>query len=449
MLQPDSQGYISFSQSRTAFYPLFLRALTAAGFNLVEITYVQAALFHIALVVLLLALLRSGLPRFLVLIFAIAIGCNTGFSSYHWVILTESLFFSVSAVAIASLLDYFRTGRVGFLAAASLWVGVLYGIRPAAITLMPMLVIAAWLMWRRRNAPAVVMVLALAVPLAVGPVAESLAFRAEHGDHRATVVPYMMLGKAAMLIEPNVKYSGPHADELNRLGQQLDLIYAPVHQFISGIPSLIALPIISSTYEGVAQFSILNDELKAASARTGASTDALRDDLGLQTIRQNIGGYLRLSLLNYFGQWSVAALTFPPASRSLNSYVDRYPHVPLSEHLSDVTLRPPASRSSLVVYPFFLIAGVVSLLLSVALVLFLLAPRLRKGRHANALVVAAFFSGMCQLHTVVIAFINVPTPRFLMAVYPQILLMFMFIVMALFPRLASAEAADRLDVVDQ
>jgi hypothetical protein len=45
------------------------------------------------------------------------------------------------------------------------------------------------------------------------------------------------------------------------------------------------------------------------------------------------------------------------------------------------------------------------------------------------------------VYTITISFINVATPRFLMAVYPQLLLMFIFLFIVAFPRLSPAEHA--------
>jgi hypothetical protein len=441
LVQPDSAGYIAFDHSRTSFYPLFLRILLRSGLNLHQVTYVQLTIFYVCVLFLLLAMLRAGCKRFLVLILVIALATNIGFSSYYSTIMTESLFFSLSAIMVALLVDYLRTGRVVFIAAASLFVGLLYGIRPAAITLMPMLFVAAWLKWRARNCRAWLLAAALVGSLSVGPILESVVFSAEHRDDRASIVPNLLSGKAAMLMERNTEFSGPSAGTLNRLSAELYATYAPVHKFLSNIPSIVAWPVVSSTYEAVAQFSILDNALAKASRRTGLSQDWLREQLGLRAIKHNIGGYLRLSLLNYFGQWSVTALNFPPAARAFNEYVDRYPDVPFREKISLIILHPPASIKSYVIYPAFLGAGLVSLLLGIGVVVFLWKPELADRPRLHYLMLAGFFSAMCQVHTIVVSLVNVATPRFLMAVYPQLILVFIFLVVATFPRLTTSGRA--------
>ena len=261
-----------------------------------------------------------------------------------------------------------------------------------------------------------------------------MAFRAVHGNHRQTIVPYMMLGKAAMVIKPDTRFSGPYADTLKDLGARLNAIYTPVRAYLSGL-TIAALPAISSTYEGVAQFSILNNELAQAAKKTRLSTDQLRDALGEQAILGNIPGFLRLFAINYLGQWSVTALTFPPTARAVTAYFKNYPEVPLIKHLSLVTMQPSPSRLSYIVYPAFLVAGAISLILSAVLVIFLWRPSLSSvSLRLQYLMLASFFAATCQIHTIIIAFINVPTPRFLMSVYPQMLLMLIFLGMAIWPR---------------
>jgi hypothetical protein len=63
LVEPDSAGYIEFSNIRTAIYPAFLRIFGALGLGLEQITYVQLALFVLSLAALIAALLRAGMPR--------------------------------------------------------------------------------------------------------------------------------------------------------------------------------------------------------------------------------------------------------------------------------------------------------------------------------------------------------------------------------------------------
>ena len=411
--------------------------------NLHQIPYAQLFVYQVCLLFLLLAMLRAGCRRFVVVIFVIVSAANIGFSAYYATILTESLFFSVSAIAIAFLLDYLRTGRFGFIAGASLTVGLLYGVRPAAITLIPMLFVALRLKWDKRNCRAWILVAALIGSLAVGPILESVVFVAEHRDSRTSIVPNLLSGKAAMLVRRDSTFSGPHAHTLNGLAARLYDTYAPVHPFLSGIPSLIAWPVVSSTFEALAQFEVLDHALADASKRTGLSQEWLREQVGWRAIETNLGGYLRLPMLNCVRQWSVAALNVPPAAPALSDYVDRYPAVPIQSKLSATILHPAASLKGYIVYPAFIGAGVTTLLMAIGLLIFVWTPGLADRLRVHYLMLAGIFAATCQVHTIIVALVNVATPRLLMAIYPELVLVFIFLPVAAFPGVVGSSGWDK------
>jgi hypothetical protein len=438
LLEADSAGYLNFIPQRTAIYPIFLRGMTQLGLSLEQITYVQTFLFSLALMTLLAALLRAGVSRVLVLFFTIALAANGYFSSFHHTILSESIFFTVMAPTVAFWIDYLRTGRAVFLVMTGLGLGFLIGIRPVAIVLVPMLIVSVWLKWHKRDVAGPLLVATLVLPLTVGPIAEQLLYRAEHGDRRASVVPWSMLGKAAMLVRVGTVFTGPHHEALNKLGKQLTATYLPVHEFLAGLPSLAAYPVVTAGYEATAQFSVFGRDLEVVSAQSGVPGDVLAYELGKQSILADFPSYLRLSMVHYIGQWSIMAIKVPPIAEAVNTYVASYPKVPLDGVLGDVILRPTASARAYVVYPAFLAAGVVTIVAGLALVVFMVRPELGDEARGQYLMLAAFFAATCQSYTLLISFINVATPRYLMAVYPQLVLVAVFLISAFLYKSQSA-----------
>jgi hypothetical protein len=429
-LEADSAGYLNFIPQRTAIYPIFLRGMRQFGLSLEQIIYVQTFLFSLALMTLLAALLRAGVSRVLVLFFAIALAVNGYFSSFQLTIMSESIFFTVMVLTLAFWIDYLRTGRAVFLVMTGLGVGFLIGIRPAGIMLVTMLVVSVWLKWHKRDVSRSLLAAALVLPLTIGPVAERLLYRAEHGEHHTSVVAPIMLGKAAMLVREDTVFAGPHRDALDKLGKQLATTYVPVHEFLAGLPSLAAYPVMTGGFEGAAHFSVFGRDLELISSRSGVPGDVLAYELGKQSILANFPSYLRLSLLHYLGQWSIMVLKLPPVAQAVNSYVASYLKVPLDGVVGDVYLRPTASVRAYAVYPAFLSAGIVTLVVGLALIVFIVRPVLGDKGRAQYLMLAAFFAVTCQSYTFLISLINASTPRFLMAVYPQLVLVAVFLVSA-------------------
>ena len=277
-------------------------------------------------------------------------------------------------------------------------VGFSIGIRPPGIMLAPMVVISVWLMWHRRNVSVLVLIAAVIGPLMVGPVVERLLYRLEHGGRLELVLSFALMGKAAMLVREQTTFTGPHAQTLNRLGKELYATYVPVHEFLQNLPSTAALPALTGGYEGIAQFQILTQEIAGWSANTGLPGDVLRNELGYQSITDNIPEYLRLSLIYYIGQWSVTSLTFPPTARTVNNYVATFSPPPLEDRLGKIVfLHPPVSWRSIVVYPAFLIAGLVSLVLTFVLIAFLLHPSLGDRGTGQDIMIAAVFAATCHV----------------------------------------------------
>lgn len=214
------------------------------------------------------------------------------------------------------------------------------------------------------------------------------------------------------------------------LSQRFSRMHRPVEAFLSHVP-LPALPIFTAGY-ALGQEQVMRQEIERASQASGEAKEPLIAELAKQTIIANITGQIRLTLLQYVGQWSIASLTFPPTARAINMLVDGYPDVPIFHNNSDdMLLHPQPRRSSYLVYPAFLTAGVVTLLLTFVFIPFLLCSALAERPRLRAVFLAAFFSLTCQLYTLILSFVNFATPRYLMAIYPVICLAAVFILMSL------------------
>jgi hypothetical protein len=437
LIEPDSVGYIEFQPIRTALYPAFLYLCRVLGLDFVQITWVQTAIFGAALAYLLIAMLRAGFARWLLVLFVAALAGNVLFSSFHRSILTESLFFSGTTVVLGLWIDYFRTGRTRFLVIAGFMLGLLVGIRPAGLGLLPMQLFAVRLK-HPRNLSKWMLIIALVVPIGIGAGIERLIYRAVHGGISRSTASNLLMGMAAMLVKPNMQFTGPHAKTLRALGDELYQKYAPVQRYIADAPSLGVRAQLSAAYEGEAQFQALGDKIVTAANKEGVSVGDLSSELGKQVILQNLPGYVKLFLLNQFGQWSVAAQKFPPIAHALAQYADANPAISLGGKLPYAFLHPTPSLVGAVCYPVFLVAGAVTLVLSVVFLVFLCLPALMDTREGFYLGLAAFMSTMCQGYTMFISTINEWTPRFLMAVMPQIEIVGLCLLVLLINRLKPA-----------
>ena len=167
--------------------------------------------------------------------------------------------------------------------------------------------------------------------------------------------------------------------------------------------------------------------------RTAPCLQKSSEELGKQAIRANFSGFALLTMTHYLGQWSITALTFPPAAHAVRAYSSSLVKVPLIAEIGPAPFFPPASVKGLFVYPAFLIAGGITFVLSFLLLRYLWRPKAADAAPHNDLMIAAFFALTCHSSMFAISLINVSTPRFLMMVYPHILLAGLFLLRALWP----------------
>lgn len=430
LIEPDSASYLAFSPFRTSLYPAFLYLCRMLGLSLVQITWVQLAIFAPALSYFLAALLRSGFPKWLLVLMVLVLAGNVLFSSFHFSILTESISFSLTMAAVGCWIDYLRTRRIGELMAAGLALGLMIGVRPAAVGLLPLHLLAAWLRRPNRFGLWVALLLAL-LPIGIGIGGERALSYAVHGSGVTSLAPKLLFGKAAMLVRPGMKFTGPHAQALQSLAAQLDAIYAPLQRDVAQAPTLAIRAELSAIYEETAQYRVMTQELAEAARRERTSADSLRVALGRQIMWQNPIGYLRLTLLNDFGQWSVMANNFPSTARKLATYAAAHPGMSLAGAIPANLFHPQPSRAALIIYPGFLMAGVLTLVLAFCVLAFIVRPALADSPAGFYLLIATFLSAMCHSYTLFVGLVNVWTPRYLMLVFPQLEVTAVCLVMAL------------------
>lgn len=435
LIEPDSESYLSFAPNRSALYPAFLYVCKILGLNLVEITWLQTTIFSVALAYLLSVLLRAKIPRVMLALLVAILAANVLFTSFHRSILTESIYFSISIVAVGLWIDYFGTGRVLFLALAGLALGLMIGFRPAGIGLIPMQVFAAWMRRPEKLSKWILVVLAI-LPVGIGAGSERFLYHLVHSGPAQSTAPLLLMGKAAMLIKPNMTFTGPQARALNSLRAHLFTLFSPVQNELVRAPSIAVRVQLSAAYEAVAQDKgFLLNEISEAAGQEHVSVDDLRSDLGEQVILQSISDYIIHTLLNEIGQWSIDAQHFPPTARLIAEYADTNPAVSFGGRLPYELLHPQPFPSAMIIYPAFLLAGAATFVLAIGFFVFVVWPEFMASPEGFYLGIATFLSAMCHAYTLFISLANEWTPRFLMAVFPHLEIIALCLLMTVIHRL--------------
>jgi len=427
LIEQDSAGFINFVPWRPALYPAFIYGCTALHLSLVQITWVQLSIFCASLAFLLSALLRAGFSKPLVALFVFAVAANVLYSTIQHSILSDSLFFSLGAITLGLWIDYLRTGKVAAIAIAGFVLGLMIGIRLAGMGLIPLHVVAVYLCWSKRNVSALVMIAALVGPLIGGVGVEYLVYKAAHrGQEHQSRAPYVLFGKGAMLIRSNTVYTGPHAGALTAIGAKVYSIYGPRQRLLADAPLLQVRVLLSAQFEAMAKYDFLTDDIERAAAKEDMSAADLRSDFGKQTIQQNITGFFSLALINDLGLWSVAVRRFPPTAGAITQFLNE--HAPIKDmDMGDLDPTQP-SIIGLIAYPVFLAAGAISLVAGLSFSVFLFRPSLANTTDGFFLLLATFFGAICHCYTLFVGLVTGWDPRYLMAIYPELVLIFLCLI---------------------
>jgi hypothetical protein len=234
---PDTSSYLNFSSERTAGYPLFLKLVGPSG-----ALWIQPILFAIALCFLGYQTSRlTGSPlAAVVLMLGVAMNSYT----YHFTILSESIFVSLCLVLIGLLMRATLRPDWQTITIAALIAGAATAVRPVGFFLLPMLLFFLLMLPVRFAAQRPIMITAALVPFFAVLVLEHVISTQAHGE--STLVLKHFFAKAAMIDAPVLDQATP---SLSPAGQALARNFAPVRDLIKRAPDIDTEDFLTVNYE--------------------------------------------------------------------------------------------------------------------------------------------------------------------------------------------------------
>ena len=430
-LEPDSAGYLQMDASRPVLYPLFLQIGAMLG-DIISFTIIlQTALYLISFYALILTLHRTFASVFVTLLAGMAVALNIYLQTFHTTILTESLSFTLMNGLIILLLRlvFFKTAsRTNHIILLGVMTGLLMALKPALTSLLPaMVLIVAVFAYTQRQRFGRQTALILAVILGTLG-ADRLIYQSIHQE-RDSLSHYILFGKAAMLTtDPDFRIpQGLSSDETALLAKMQEQ-FAPYKKWLSSEKNRLVTSNIRANMEVYAQFQLYPYINKRKELTT--EDKALMRRLGQVAITENPLAYVKLSLSYLAELWSVQALPFSLSTTDtklpdfgnarLNSVL---PHVAHTNSALDPTAKTTTNRFALIVFPAFAALGLTSFCL---LFVFIYISSKKLFWHKQELtptemiVTSLLIIGWSNL--IFIAFVNIPTPRYLMPHFPSFVL---------------------------
>lgn len=413
-IQPDSIGYLQFAPDRTAGYPMFLALIGLVDARLSILPLVQLSIFCASLLFFSIAVNRITHCFVCSLATIALIFGNYEVVKYCSRAMTETLFISLSMMALGCLAFWISTGRLRWMVAASALVGAAVAVRPAGYALFVMFPILYLWAWGRERRYVQVLA-AMIVPAAIMLFMSLAAYHQRHQTwDPPSVLGYNLLGKAISFADGTERGTRP---DLIVAAAKMAALYR--QRFEVGENWSDHVFLAAGTYDDIRRnFSVAFDTGFGA----GAAADRAVTRLALDIIDAHKIAYLRNVAENYAGLWYVPELTTANDVARLRRQIAGLAQ-PMSTSIEYTLVARP--------WPLIMSIRLFQLLVFASSMAFLIALPVQLIRYRRADPLLWFgFAVASALHAsiVIVAAINESKPRLMLDSWP---LMILVIVLAL------------------
>jgi hypothetical protein len=345
LISQDSSSYLDFAAIRSGGYPFFLTILKPFVRDPPDYVVAQLVLYAFAVLLLGLQLLRSFRNVLFCLLTELMLLGNLEVNRYHFVILTESVLLSTSALFLAAALAHLRTGSLVALAVASAFAGYAMAVRPTGIIFVAALSLLV-LMGPGLSRRVLLCLFAAGAPLVIILGAETLYYDAHHPGSRTSLLPIQMVGKAGMveIADPNELIETAPASS-KPLQTALEVELEPMRELVGGAPSVAAHCRLAASYEDFVEYAFAlpeRAELIAATGEDGVTKAAFA------RLRRGLPAYIALTGNYFFCLWTFWAAENQEKA-ALAAYLDGRKPLPFQDKVlpSLATSRSPPFISTL------------------------------------------------------------------------------------------------------
>ena len=364
---------------------------------------------------------------------------NPELNRYHWMLLTESLFVSLTIAILALIVLMVQRPQPRLVVLMSTAIGLAIAVRPPGYAFVPLLPVLGLLLWPRIRERWLVYLAGAVVPLLVVLTLETLAYAWHHPLPRDSLTGRHMFAKAA-LIDAGIANPYPDGHPYRAIWQQMETDAAPVRRLIAAAPGHSARSHVLRNYEVTLQYRFAEAAVMPASKATGLSPSAVMLDVGLARLRSAPLGYLWLSAQHFGGLWVVYAASHPASAPQINAFLDAHRPLPMDDASGSLTDPAPTRSQALLVQPVMLALGAVT-----ALAILLLAASWLARTPPPALIIAGVSALMVNGNFLLIALTGVGIPRYTLAMWPAIMTTAMFLPLASVEHFAPAKARSLRD----
>jgi hypothetical protein len=431
-IKPDSIGYLNFftgeGSHRISGYPIFLEFFKNLNFSIAQITYLQLGIFSIAISFFMSYLIKIRVNKLIVIIFFISMVVNPFLNQFHFMILTESLSFSLMiffTIYIMSLHKKITSKRVIVL---GLICGFLAALKPVSI-IFTIIGLFFLIFFQSKSSNLFHKIckntFLFALPVISILMIENLVFHSEYDQRRSQLAQHLY-GKAIMMTTfKDYKVVDDKSPE-SRMLALLDAEYTEDQKYLESLQDIQEKIAIFTLLENDAyKHPALEDEIKLIAINRNLKIEDFKKSIFLKGLKNNPTIFLKMTLLHYFAFFNIK-----PSANFFNEFGG-------PKHLTNNSIQFSSSISQKVIHNLFLIFGFFFYLFSIYLIFNIFRYAFYKNldishKKNNLFFMSILFCVVAHSIHLSHALLGVFVPRYLMLSYPYIVLFELIIIERLF-----------------
>jgi len=199
LIQPDSGGYIDFSNIRSSIYPSIIDIFQLFKISLNKLITFQIIVFLISLTSFIYQLLKFKVNKIIICLVYLSLFFNIYYNGFHFTILTESLSFSLILVLIGQLISFFHSKtKMNIIIIISI-ITLLFSIKPATAPIFVIVLITIiFTLWSEKKIKKISFFKLIFLPILIFLSLENFLFFNNH-EEKKTVLERHFFGKAIMI----------------------------------------------------------------------------------------------------------------------------------------------------------------------------------------------------------------------------------------------------------
>ena len=426
-LYPDSNGYLTFSEHRTAGYPMFIRLIEAAFGTVDAVPKAQLVVAGAAFAFLgwsaFIGLGRTFGSTLFALAPVLLLMLYPQIGDVHSYILTESLFISLLCLLAGGLVMMAHRPTWRWAAVAALVCGLAITVRPAATSLLIIWPFLFWLIWRRCGGLSLwgrtALAAAVIAPIVLCLMVENVLWHANHDSESRPNLAYRHLFAKALIIEPEPQISDSELAGLVSRGRG---VMAPGRELISDAPSHYTRTRLLVDFEVAAQHAtywrVFSPEVKEIAQQRGIGEYDVLAQVARGAMLRSPVAWVRNALAHYWGLWfPYWAYASPAILEEYQAYIENVEPSVLFMDRPIFRHKEPPSPALQIMLRLTMATGLLISTLAVGLATW---QRLFRRRHSpdGRLVVAAVCGLAIHAHFLMVGLLGVVATRYAGAMGP-------------------------------